>query len=80
MPRCNLHPVANPLPPLPEPAAGAPLPWSSPYNSTASFSIGFTDGDGFMGMVDDVRIYGDPLTEPQVKELAAGKQAITPTP
>ena len=33
-----------------------------------------------MGMVDDVRIYGDPLTEPQVKELAAGKQAITPTP
>jgi len=61
-------------------AGPAQMRGSSPCNSTASFSIGFKDGDGFTGMVDDVRIYGDPLTESQVKELFAGKQAITPTP
>ncbi len=61
-------------------AGPAQMRGSSPCNSTASFSIGFKDGDGFIGMVDDVRIYGDPLTESQVKELAAGKQTITPTP
>ena len=51
---------------------------SSPCNSDAGFSIGFKDGDSFIGMVDDVRIYGSALTEAQVKELFAGKETITP--
>ena len=51
---------------------------STPCNSDLGFSIGFKDGDSFIGMVDDVRIYGSALTEAQVKELFAGKETITP--
>jgi|GEM_PF-553667 len=51
---------------------------STPCNSTVGFSIGSKDGDNFVGMVDDVRIYGSALTEAQVKELFAGKETITP--
>ncbi len=51
---------------------------ASPCNSPAGFSIGSKDGDNFVGMVDDVRIYGSALTEAQVKELFAGKETITP--
>jgi len=50
---------------------------STPCNSSAGFSIGFKDGDKFIGMVDDVRIYGNALTEAQVKELFSGKENIT---
>ncbi len=50
---------------------------SSPCNSSAGFSIGAKDGDKFVGMVDDVRIYGNALTEAQVKELFQGKENIT---
>ncbi len=46
----------------------------SPCNSDVGFSLGFKDGDGFVGMIDDVRIYGQALTEAQVKDLAAGKE------
>ncbi len=50
---------------------------SSPCNSSAGFSIGAKDGDKFVGTVDDVRIYGNALTEAQVKELFSGKENIT---
>ncbi len=46
--------------------------------SRSGFSIGFKDGDGFIGAVDDVRIYGSALTEAQVKELYSGVETITP--
>ncbi|MDX2053108.1 MAG: LamG domain-containing protein [Polyangiaceae bacterium] len=46
--------------------------------SSATFSIGAKDGDGYVGLIDDVRIYGQALTEAQVKELKDGAENITP--
>jgi hypothetical protein len=60
-------------------AAAATRP-SMGCQGNGPFQVGFADGDGFVGQIDDVRIYGNALTAAQVGQLAAGAAEVTGLP